>query len=769
VSSITEESRTKGHFVNQKAPVRLRTSLNFHRDDEQQSGKADHVKENVMFSKLATIVVKNPWKIIAAWIVLAIAVIAFAPSLANYTTSSAGAGLPASYESVQAQNTATKYFPQTSGATGTIVVTAANGSVITSSTDQTSISGLATQLTAQKIPGVYVITAVNAQGAPTISQNQKAQIVTVVFTGQPGSTVVNNAVDTIRTDTTAYFRGTGLVGGLTGNAAISVDTTNAYASAETIITIATVLAIVILLALIFRSIIIAFLPIVVIGVVHAMAQGVTAWLADGFGFQVGNELAPLLVVVMFGVGTDYIVFLLFRYRNDIIVNSSQNGVEHLEGAVSKIGAVIASAATTVITAFAALLVASLESLQTLAPGLIVGVFFMMLAGLTLVPALFKVLGKTLFFPYHPRAPKKTTQSERMAHLTIGHRAISLIVGIVIMAGLALGCLGFKTTYNQLAELPGSTPSLIAYNAMSANFPAGYLGPTQVFVTGVAPLNQTAITNLYNKLKATSGVYGVGQPTLNNTDSAAATAVQMNVVLTDNPYSTQAIDLVERTIEPEVNGSVPGDFAVVGGTTAQLVDVRAAMKLSLDHVIPLALIIVGIIIGLLLLAISAPFWILIGVALLYAAVLGTVLLVFVAGFGFVGVDFTLPLVAYLFVMAVGSDYNILIAHQLREAHKEGLDKKAAAKQAIKTGAPAVTAAGLILAATFASLLFTGIEVLEEIGLAVVAACLLTAYILTTKMLPALSATFGNFFWWPSHKTGGKAASGGTPSTPEVPVS
>ena len=82
---------------------------------------------------------------------------------------------------------------------------------------------------------------------------------------------------------------------------------------------------------------------------------------------------------------------------------------------------------------------------------------------------------------------------------------------------------------------------------------------------------------------------------------------------------------------------------------------------------------------------------------------------------------------------------------------------------------MTAAGLILAATFASLLFTGIEVLEEIGLAVVAACLLTAYILTTKMLPALSATFGNFFWWPSHKTGGKAASGGTPSTPEVPVS
>jgi RND superfamily putative drug exporter len=716
-----------------------------------------------LFAKLANIVIKNPWKVILAWVILAIVVIAFSPSLSKYTTSSAGAGLPGSFESVQAQNIASKYFPKTSGATGTIVVSATNGAVLTQS-QETSIVGLASQLTAEKIPAVYQVAAINAQGSPTISQNQKVQLISVIFEGQAGETAVNNAVVTVRNDTTAYFRGTGLVGGLTGNAAISVDTTNAYVNAETIITIATILAIILLLGLIFRSIIIAILPIIVIGVVHSMAQGVTAWLAQGFGFQVGNELAPLLVVVMFGVGTDYIIFLLFRYRNDVVKHAAENGTEHLEGAVSKIGSVIASAALTVITAFAALLVASLQSLQTLAPGLIAGVFFMMLAGLTLVPALFKVFGKNLFFPYHPRAPKRITQAERMAKITVAHRSVSLVIGLIIMAGLALGCLGFKTTYNQLAELPGSTPSLVSYNTMASSFPAGYLGPTQVFVSGPAPLNQAAISALYSKLVATPGVVGVSQPSFNNpTNTAAATAVQMSVVLQANPYSTQAIDLVQNTIEPEVNGSVPGDFAVVGGTTAQLVDVRTAMKSSLEHVIPLALVIVGVIVGLLLLAISAPFWILLGVALLYLAVLGTVLLVFVAGFGFTGVDFTLPLVAYLFVMAVGSDYNILIAHQLREAHKQGLDKKAAAKQAIETGQPAVTAAGLILAATFGSLLITGIQVLQEIGLAVLAACLLAAYVLTTKMLPALSSSFGEFFWWPGHKK--STANEGEAKSPE----
>jgi len=698
-----------------------------------------------MFRRLANIIVGNPWKVVLVWVALAIGIIGFSPSLLSFTTSSAGAGLSNSYESVQAQNTATKYFPATSGATGTIVVSNANGAVL-SADNQTTIAGLATQLTSQKIPAVYAVTTSSAY----LSQNQKVQLVQVVFTGQPGSTSVNDAVTVLRNDTTAFFRGTGLVGGLTGNAAISVDTTNAYASAQTIIELATVLAIVLLLGLIFRSLIIAVLPVIVIGIVHVMAQGVTAWLAQGFGFQVGNELDPLLVVVMFGVGTDYIIFLLFRYREDIIKNKSATAVEHLEGALSKVGVVVMSAALTVITAFAALLIASLESLQTLAPGLIVGVLFMMFAGLTLVPAIFKLLGKHLFFPYHPRAPKRTTQSERMAGLVTGHRVITIVIGIVIFAGLALGTLGFKTTYNTLAELPASTPSLVAYNTMASAFPAGSLGPTQVFIVGTAPLNQTEITNLYNKLKATKGVDTVLQPTLNNTDAAAATAVQMNVILTDNPYSTQAIDTVQNSIEPAANGSIPGYFVVVGGTTSQLVDVRTAMKQSLDRVIPLALVIVGIILALLLMAVVAPLYILIGVALLYAAVLGVVVLVFVNGIGKVGVDFTLPLVAYLFVMAVGSDYNILIAAQLRDAHKEGKSPKEAAKEAIVNGAPAVTAAGLILAATFASLMFTGIAVLEEIGLAVVSAVLLAAFILTSKVLPAISSLQGNSFWWPGHK-------------------
>ena len=186
------------------------------------------------------------------------------------------------------------------------------------------------------------------------------------MTGQPGDDGPNAAVTRLRSDTDSFLAGSGLRGQLTGNAAISVDQASEFNRAEKIISIATVLLILILLALVFRSVIIAFLPLLVVGLVHQMAQSLTAFFAQWFGFSVGTELAPLLIVVMFGVGTDYIVFMLFRYREQL--GKGQDPHESLMVALCRAGEVIASAAVTVMLAFAALLVASIGQLRSLAPG-----------------------------------------------------------------------------------------------------------------------------------------------------------------------------------------------------------------------------------------------------------------------------------------------------------------------------------------------------------------------------------------------------------------
>lgn len=235
------------------------------------------------------------------------------------------------------------------------------------------------------------------------------------------------------------------------------------------------------------------------------------------------------------------------------------------------------------------------------------------------------------------------------------------------------------------------------------------------------------------------------------------AAEFQVILTDDPYSIEAIDDVRGPVRETANGSIPGASVLVGGTTSQLVDVQTALRKDMKHVFPLALAIVAVILGLLLQAVLGPLYLLIGVVLTYAATLGTIVLVFLDGAGFVGLDFTIPIIVYLFVMAIGTDYNILIASRLREEFKAGLPPRQAARLAIVHGAPAVSAAGLILAGTFASLLLTGIQLLQEIGLAVALGVLLAANVLATRIVPTLAAIRGFHFWWPNELHSQTAAS------------
>jgi putative drug exporter of the RND superfamily len=686
--------------------------------------------------------------VIGAWVVATVAVLALSPQLATFTSNNNTAFLPASYQSQQAQEVADRYFPSVAGPSGIIVVSATDGRVLTT-TDQQKVTALATSLEADKIDSVAKVTT-----SPLyLSANKKVQLLQVVFSGVLGDPGPNAAIPTIRQKTNQFLSGSGLEGGLTGNQAISVDSTTAFSHAEVIISLATVLLILILLGLVFRSLIIALFPIVVIGIVHQVAQAITADLADWFHFVVGPELAPLLVVVMFGVGTDYIVFLLYRYRERMAGGDEPK--KSLLFSVTRVGEVIASAAATVIAAFAALLVASLESLRTLAPGLIVGVLLMLLAALTLVPAIFSLLGKTLFWPTTPKpaAAGHRTRSERIGSMVAKHPALMLLAWSAVLVGFTFGILGYKTTYNQLAELPSSTLSQQAFNTMASAFPPGYLGPTDVFVTSdsSAPLDPTSVSTLASNLAKTTGVSAVAS--VQYTADKGQALIQ--VLLDADPYSVTAINNVAGPVRTAANGSVPGATVVVGGTTSQLVDVRAALRHDMERIFPLALAIVAVILALLLRALLAPIYLLVGVVLTYTATLGIVTLVFINGFGFSGLDFSIPIVVYLFVMAIGTDYNILISSRLREEFNAGKAPREASRLAIVHGGPAVASAALILAGTFASLILTGIQLLQEIGLAVALGVLLAANVLATRIVPTLAALRFWHFWWP-HKTHGQVA-------------
>ncbi len=691
-----------------------------------------------MTRMLAERVVAWRWYVIAAWVALAVVLVALAPSLTSFT--SAGYGLPASYQSTQAEAIALRDFPATAAASGIIEVNATDNSVLTAAELQ-KIDALASTLDHDHIDSVTSVTT-----SPLfLSKNHTMQLIQVSMTGQPGQDGPNAAVKTLRADTDAFLQASGLRGQLTGSAAISVDQASAFDRAEKIISIATVLLILCLLALVFRSVIIAFLPLVVVGLVHQMATSLTALSAQWFGFSVSTELAPLLIVVMFGVGTDYIVFMLFRYREQLAKEQSPH--ESLMVALCRAGEVIVSAALTVMLAFAALLVASIGQLRSLAPGLIIGVGLMLAAALTLVPAVLSLFGATLFWPTTPKPhdPAHRTRSERMGAAAARHPGLVLLSSVVVLVVLATGVLNLKVTYNQLAELPQNNPSTQAYNTISSAFPAGFLGPSQVFVSSPAPLNQNAVEALSAKLAHTEGVAQV----LPVQYAAGDTSALIEFLLNSDPYSNQAIADVAGPIRSAIADTVPGATVVTGGPTATLTDVKAALHHDTRNILLLALFVVALMLAILLRALAGAAYLLIGILMTYVATLGVVAYIFIGGLGFDGLDFSIPIIVYIFVIAVGTDYNILMATRLREEFQQGVEAHEAARIAIVEGAPAVTAAGVILAGTFASLLLTGIQLLEEIGAAVALGVLLASNVLATRIVPTLAALRSFHFWWPHH--------------------
>ncbi|HEY9313307.1 MMPL family transporter [Williamsia sp.] len=686
-------------------------------------------------------IIRHPWRVLIGWLVVTVSIVAFSPDLDDYVTGDQQAFLPSSFESVTAQQMSDEFFPATSGAGGTVVIARDDGAPLTGDQQQRAVA-LAVELTDASIPGVGAVTAT----LRSLSPDGRVAALGVNFTGPQGDDIVNSAVQTLRSDLDTALSGTGMHGGVTGNAAIAVDTSHAYEGAEKVISIATVLIIVLLLGAVFRSPIIALVPIVVIAATYAAAQGLTAWAADVFGFQVSTSLASIMIVVLFGVGADYIVFLLFRYRERL--RDGADPASALEASTASVGRVIASSALTVIGAFAALFLAKLGSLTSLAPGLIIAVAYMLFTALTVVPALFALLGRKLFWPNGTGIHRGSRYGAVVA------RRPAAFVGSIVLGLAALGAFatGYHATYDTLSELPDDTPAALAYTELATAFPAGALSPTQVFVEAGQPLDESTLQSAATTLSQVPGMASVTPAQV----AANGTVAAFNVILAESPFSAGSLDTVAGPVRDAAHAAFPDAQVAVGGQTAVLADVRSQLNADTALVFPVAALIVVAILALLLRSLLAPLGLIVAVALTFAATLGALTLIFLHGRGFNGIDFTTPVVLYLFVVAIGTDYNILMAERVREEFRSGKSPREATRIAIGMDAPTVALAGVILAATFGSLALTGLDNLVELGTGVAVGVALASLVMAPILIPALSAMVGRPFWWPTR--------GGAPDGP-----
>jgi RND superfamily putative drug exporter len=265
-------------------------------------------------------------------------------------------------------------------------------------------------------------------------------------------------------------------------------------------------------------------------------------------------------------------------------------------------------------------------------------------------------------------------------------------------------------------------------------------------TNGEPLGEDAMAEFGTALSAAEGVAQVGAPTPSE-DGATAS---YSVLLEDDPASDAAIAAVKGPIREAAHAAAPdGTEALVGGTTSVFVDFQAAMTRDYKVVFPVAALVIMLILALLLRSLVAPLYLMAAVALGFGATLGATAIVFQNLKGDAGLLFLLPIYVYLFVVALGTDYNILMIARLREEAREGLEPRPAAAEAIKHAGPTIAAAGVILAGTFASLMLAGNAFFLSMGFALAFGILVAAFVMAMFFVPSLTALIGHAAWWPGH--------------------
>ncbi len=705
-----------------------------------------------MFGRWAAFVVRRPWWVIGSWLVGVVLILAFLPSLSNITSTDQGSFLPSKYESVQASNLANKAFPQQVTSTAIVVVKRSDGAPLTEA-DQARVGQLADAINAAHVTGIGTA----ATGPRAVAPNKSVQLISIPITAAPKDNqgqmkAVKGTRDVIRTNI-----GGGLTAGVAGQAAQFLDNNNTFNTALAVVGIATFSLIIVLILIIFRAPIAALMPIIVIGVVLQVSSNLVAEAGKLFNFHVDQSLQTLMLIVLYGIGTDYMLFLLFRYRERL--RAGEDRKTAMVQALERVGEVITSAAAAVIIAFLVLLLATFGGFGSLGPALAIAVFAMLVTALTLIPALVSLIGRAVFWPSKSwRRPPTGTRFARIG-AAVGRRpAVAAVVSGVVLLALAAGVLAFKADYDFSAGFPATTESAKATKDLQRGFPQGALDPTEAYLTTTngSPLTTAQLNDFSAAAAKVSGV-GQVQPPVRSADGKVA---RFNVLLTLNPASNEAITLVHDHLRGDLHAAAPpGTTVLVGGTTAIFADINSANNRDLSVILPVAAVLIALILALLLRSLVAPLYLVVAVLLNFAATLGSAVYLFQGLEGHPGVTFQLPIVLYLFVLAIGTDYNILMIARLREEARSGENPRSAAALGIEHAGPSVAAAGLILAGTFGALALAPVSFLQQIGFSVAVGILLSAFVMSMFLVPSLTALIGHAAWWPGH---GDVARAGHPA-------
>jgi RND superfamily putative drug exporter len=571
---------------------------------------------------------------------------------------------------------------------------------------------------------------------PVFSPNGRAAI--VVQPVEPGSgqgDAFQTAVQSIRDR--AGGSGGGLQVKLTGAAGFSLDAIKVFGNINGSLLLVAALIVLILLIAIYRSPIFWIIPFFTVLLAEAASRGLGYLLAEA-GVTINGQTGGILPVLVFGAGTDYALLLVSRYREELRRHEDKH--EAMAIALQSAGPAILASGLTVIAALLCLSIAEVNGTAGLGPVGAMGVGLAMISMLTMLPAALTICGRNWFWPRVPHLGESGVDETHGVWRRVGDRLAVRpravwITGSSVLALLAANLLNLDTGLTSGNSFRGEVDSVEGQKILARNFPAGASAPTDVIVPDRGRAQAVA-----GALRARKDLVSrVSRPI------AGAPGARMSVTLVSAPYDPKTLAQVPEL--RRVAKRAGGEATLVGGPTAQEYDLRQSAARDNRVIIPLTLAVVFVILAVLLRALLAPLLLILSVILSFAAALGVGVFVSDAIFGFPGVDPTLPLLCFVFLVALGIDYNIFLMARVREEAIRHGTREGTLRGLAVTGA-VITGAGIVLAGTFGALAVLPLIVLTEIGFIVAFGVLLDTFVVRSVIVPALVMDVGRRVWWPS---------------------
>ncbi|WP_298044989.1 MMPL family transporter [uncultured Microbacterium sp.] len=668
-----------------------------------------------------------------AWFTLVIALLAMVVLFGIFGSAKAPARTgqaPVGAESTQVSDLLGQ-FPDADTQSVLIVATRSDGATLSAS-DVDALTGM--------LPAIGAQAAEEPSGPLVSDDGEAAVIITPITVGDDTAQTAATIAD-LRTEI-AGDAPTGLVLQVTGGPAFGVDVASAFEGADFTLLLVTILIVAILLIVTYRSPVLWLIPLVVVALADGLAGRVTAAAGSLWNLQFD---AGIVSVLVFGAGTNYALLLISRYREELRRTDDDRAA--LARAWRKTVPAILASNVTVVLSLLTLLLAVIPSTRGLGVPAAIGLVIALLAVLFVLPPLLAVCGRRVFWPFVPRPGEQRRQRgvwRSIAARVSARPVVSLLGGVALLAVMAAGLFGTSVGLDQLEKFRVQSESATGLETLSAHFPAGEAQPIWI-ITDTAEAD--AVTTAAGDVEGVVRAHPAGQ-------TADGTLTKIMVTSEYSPGTEASLAQTDE-LRAAVH-RIDGADALVGGAVATDVDARAGSEHDLLLIAPLVLALSFFVLVFLLRSPAAPvLLLLVNLASAVAAIgagawLSRVLLDQPA------LDLQVPILAFLFLVALGIDYTIFLVHR---AHAESARRGTAAGmvEAVTHTGAVITSAGIVLAAVFAALGVLPLVVLGQLGLIVGVGVLVDTLVVRTVIVPAIFTIVGDRIWWPGKPTASQGES------------